>query len=371
MSQKTGNNIGVLRLLLASLVIIGHAPEMIDGGRQREPMTMIFHTISLGGFAVDGFFLLSGYLITKSMLSTKAVGPYMVRRVLRIWPGYLTAFLISVLCLCPLLGGAPWRHLGSTLASLAAMRAPPYYPGQLRGLPYPALNGSMWTIAYEFRCYVMVALMFALGLLRWRWLCLGLAVLLMACSVAASLPGVAGRLNGFHPLHLDFVLGDVTQTIHLTAVFLAGMCFYLFWDRISVWLSGWAVAGCALATALLLFVPSLAEAGLSTFGAVVLFWVAFTARLGVFQRINDRWDISYGTYLYGWPVAITILYVYRDIGPAGLAAVSLLLSWACGAASWWGLEKWAKGLFPSRRSQHEAADQGGASQLASAAAPTR
>jgi peptidoglycan/LPS O-acetylase OafA/YrhL len=369
MRQAQGNNIGLLRLVLASLVIISHAPQMIDGDARREPMTMIVHTTaSFGGLAVEGFFLLSGYLITKSMLSTGAVGPYMVRRVLRIWPAYLAAFLISVFCLSPLLGGAPWRHLGRTFAALAVMRAPPTYPGLLKGLPYPVLNGSMWTIAYEFRCYVMVALMFMLGLLRRKWLCLGLAVLLIAGMIAETVPSVAQRLYTILPFHLTFVLGDAWQTIRLTAAFAVGMCAYLFWDRVSGWLNGWTVAACAVAMVLLLFVQPLAEAGMITFGAVVLFWLAMVARLGVLQRINDRWDISYGVYLYGWPVATTILYFHRDIGPATLAVTALLVSGACGAASWWGLERWAKNLFPSQHARREVTSAGAAAQPASAAA---
>jgi peptidoglycan/LPS O-acetylase OafA/YrhL len=82
----------------------------------------------------------------------------------------------------------------------------------------------------------------------------------------------------------------------------------------------------------------LAEAALTTFGAVTLFWLAFKADLGPLQRINDQWDISYGLYLYGWPAATLILWLNPAISPWSLAAMALPLAALCGAISWWGLE---------------------------------
>jgi uncharacterized membrane protein len=44
-----------------------------------------------------------------------------------------------------------------------------------------------------------------------------------------------------------------------------------------------------------------------TFGAIALYWLAFRARLGRIQRVNNRVDISYGTYLYSWPVQLALV----------------------------------------------------------------
>jgi peptidoglycan/LPS O-acetylase OafA/YrhL len=98
----------------------------------------------------------------------------------------------------------------------------------------------------------------------------------------------------------------------------------------------------------LLFAPHLAEMAVTTLGAGALFWLAFKARLGRLQTINDHWDISYGVYLYGWPIAALALWLDRGISPWLLAATTLPLAMLSGAASWWLLERWTKDLLPSR-----------------------
>ena len=85
--NEARNNFGAIRLALAFLVILSHSSEMIDGNRSRELLTQVFGTISFGELAVDCFFIISGYLITKSYLSSTSALEYLVKRVLRIYPG--------------------------------------------------------------------------------------------------------------------------------------------------------------------------------------------------------------------------------------------------------------------------------------------
>ena len=100
--QNKQNNFGFLRLLLATLVIVAHSAEILDQNRNREILTNIFGTITFGELAIDGFFLISGYLILNSFLSSSTLKSYLLKRVLRIYPGFIVASLFCIFVLIPL-----------------------------------------------------------------------------------------------------------------------------------------------------------------------------------------------------------------------------------------------------------------------------
>lgn len=96
------NNFNFLRLLFASLVIVSHAPELRDGNRSREILTRIFGSISFGELAVDGFFLLSGYLIVQSWHHGPELGSFFSKRIRRIYPAFIIASLFCIAVVVPL-----------------------------------------------------------------------------------------------------------------------------------------------------------------------------------------------------------------------------------------------------------------------------
>jgi peptidoglycan/LPS O-acetylase OafA/YrhL len=344
------NNVGLLRLILASAVIFGHCPEMLNGNRSREPLTVIFHTLSLGEVAVDGFFLLSGYLITKSMTQTDSALPYLERRVLRIYPAFVVAYVLAVFVLGPLAGANVMQHAPHAIANIALLREPLIYPGSFRGLATNALNGSMWSIRIEFECYLLILLLWSLGILRRRLIVLTLALALVVASVWLRSPYGVGAQTRLNDIHLVYrALGHPFSLVRLSGVFLVGACFYLFRtilvDRVGAVLSVF----CGLIAVVALYRdPIFAEAGLITFGAVFLFWLGFKAKLGPLQAINDKWDISYGVYLYGWPAAMILLYFAHVRTPLLLSFGALVFSCLLAAASWWGLESRVKDLVRSK-----------------------
>lgn len=330
MADRKPNNFGFLRLLLAALVILSHSPELIDGNRSRELLTRVFGTLSFGEFAVDGFFLISGYLILKSWVCSRSSFEYLCKRVLRIYPGFIVAFVVS-LCIGALAGGTNGKGAVAVIRKVACagrLGVPSLY-GAFKGLPYPMINGAMWTIAYEFRCYLLVMLLGALGVFRARRIYLALtAVLLIGLF----------RHSGFQlPPMVEFVAGNAQASIRFVSIFCCGGAFYLFRERISYTWTGAVMAVAALIP--LMFVHRFAETAWVILGGYLLFWFAFEIKSARLSRIGGELDLSYGLYLYAWPIQSLLIWYYRNISPWTLFAISLAVSGLCAYASWTLIEK--------------------------------
>ncbi len=333
------NNLNFLRLVLATLVILSHSPEIIDGNRHREILTRIFHTLSFGELAVDGFFILSGYLIVQSWLRSKGWTDYLKKRAFRIYPGFLVAYLFSVLVVGAL--GATnvpeyFRQIDwfNNLGCLLTLNPPPHTNGTFTGLAYPYVNGALWTILYEFGCYLVVMALGLTGVLRQRGLVAGLFALLLLLHLYISRHGFAASV----PIPY---LGSVTEWPRFLTYFLAGSCCYLYRDKIS-YQPRWA------AIALIVLIPAMFKhlsvtVCLPTLGAYLLFYLGFmpAERLA---RIGTKVDLSYGLYLYAWPVQMLLVWYFRHIDPWSM----FLLAWgiANGLAwlSWTFVEKRALAL---------------------------
>jgi peptidoglycan/LPS O-acetylase OafA/YrhL len=333
------NAFGFLRLILASLVIVSHTPELADGDRHRELLTNWFGSISFGEMAVDGFFIISGFLITASYLSSHSPLSYLKKRVARIYPGFLVASLICVAVVGPLAGGSPAFGLDRAVAGTlirAAILCPPALSGAFLGSYQPLINGAAWTIQYEFTCYLIVLAIGAVGGFKtWKLVALAAIVLLLS---AAFLPvQVADKINSL-PLRTFILQGDAAHTLpRLIGCFLVGSAFFLVQDKIPL-RAGWVIAALA-ATLLFLLNAHFATLGFALFGSYVLFSVAALGRGTILSRINNRDDISYGLYLYAWPIEKLLLWWRVTDNLVILGLITLVLAAAAGAASWYLVEK--------------------------------
>lgn len=338
LSPDRKNNFGVLRLLFANLVVYYHSYFLIDGDAHRDIFYKVSGTMPVGTLAVAGFFLISGYLVVKSYTNSSSVKDYLVKRLLRIWPGYAVAFLISLLVVAPL-GGANLAdiNLPRNVACFLTFQAP-CVDGVFHGLAQEKVNGSMWTISYEMRCYILVILLGACGFLHDRR---KLLVLTVCLGLAVFLP-----LNTKLPF--SRVFGTLSADVLLIGLFCAGGVFYLYRDRIRFRFPHAVIA--LLIWLALQFNVATAEVALMTAGAYILFYVATRKGDNVIGRFTDKTDLSYGIYLYSYPIQQLILWWDRDVGIYKLLGISMATAWILGAVSWYVVERPALRLKP--RSEH-------------------
>jgi peptidoglycan/LPS O-acetylase OafA/YrhL len=326
MNETHSNNFGALRLLFAVMVIFSHSGALISNNEFK-----IFGHETFGSIAVDGFFLISGYLITKSWQSAPAPSTYVISRILRIYPGYVVAFLLCMF-LAPFVGGSGTSVI-QTIKSLILLE-PPFAPGVFQGSSYPSLNGSMWTIAYEFRCYVLVAAIGFIGAFGRREIIVAAALLALCVSATRiELPPVG---------KLAYVIGDPEKSLRLTGVFLCGSAYYLFGDRI---VYGWRMAALAFAMMVAgMTSQALATPAVAVFGGYVLFWFAFAVPAPILAKIGAKTDLSYGIYLYAWPIQNLIVWFDPVISPMTLSILATVAAALVALASWRFVEKPAMSL---------------------------
>jgi peptidoglycan/LPS O-acetylase OafA/YrhL len=322
------NNFNLIRLILASLVILAHSPELIDGDKHRELASRFFGSgLSFGDLAVDGFFFLSGYLIAMSWAREPSLWPYLFKRARRIYPGFIVACLVSCLCIAPL-GTNPnyWRdfQVGAFLKGVLTLGLP-NVPVPFVGMHMEEINGSLWTIRYEFACYLMLAVLGMAGLLGRRRAVLALAIAALGWEIAQSsrwIPSLGER--GISSV-------DVYWFPRLASFYLAGVTFYLFRDRIRFTRVG------VLASVVILLVAMFryksAALALPWLGGYLLLAAGFSAPVPGTEIIR-REDVSYGTYLYAWPIQELFIMQWRTINPWLLCAITVPLAMAAGWISW-------------------------------------
>lgn len=334
--ERTGraNNIGALRLLFAALVVLGHAPDLSFGGTpSHEILMQVFGTLSFGGLAVQGFFLVSGYLVTKSLLTTRSLPDYLAKRVLRIFPGFAIASLVCILVVAPLAGGDLGAVSPRSVIASILLLLPPEVPGAFAGLPFPVLNGAMWTIPCEFGCYLLLAALWGLRVLRNRrrflLLLASLGILLVMRWVLFPNPPFSLGVTAF------------AEAVRLPFVFLCGAGFYLFRDRITLSAHGAGIAGLILLP--LMFSRTLAEPAFTVFGGYLIFWFAFSVKPMRLSLLTNRIDPSYGLYLYAFPVQNLLVMALPGTSPWLLALGTLVVAGSLGVLSWILVERPALG----------------------------
>lgn len=325
------NSLNAIRLALALLVIVSHTWPI--GGYGREPH---IGDQTLGNWAVAGFFAISGYLITGSRLHSRGFVDYLWRRVLRIYPAFLVVLLVVAFAFAPAVaaatGDGPWTLTNAfqyVVKNLALDIRQYGIPDTLNTVPFPRTwNGSLWTLFYEFLCYLAVGV--AASLLPRKTL--------SWCATAALLAG--GVLTFAITSGVLTMPTTVELFVRLLAFFAGGMLLYLLADRVP--LNGWV----ALGAFLILAVASAVGVSRSIAGLPVAYLMLYLGSKLPLNRIGSRNDISYGVYIYAFPVQQVLTYVFVDraIDPLSFAVLSAIATLPFAWASWLLVEKPAMSL---------------------------
>ena len=163
---RQANNFDLLRILFAWFVIVSHS-YVLNGDGATDPLFEITQQTFLFSFiGVKGFFIISGYLIFKSMVVSTSIFEYLVKRVLRIFPALAVVLLVTLAAVYFIYPSniPPFftnkEVYAYFLGNVILFKPHFFISGIFSGLPSSAINGSLWTIEYEFFFYVFILLFF-------------------------------------------------------------------------------------------------------------------------------------------------------------------------------------------------------------------
>jgi peptidoglycan/LPS O-acetylase OafA/YrhL len=318
------NAFAFLRMCLATAVIFSHC--FILGGFGGDPLAQATNgRVTIGLAAVAMFFVLSGFLITRSALDSPSIGRFLWHRFLRIFPGYWVALTVCAFVFAPIFAGieygaflrvfsAPWDRpqaywLGNALmfhanfSSISSIMT--IHPASIAHLlghnPSPwVINGSLWSLPYECACYAAVAALTLTRLLRrHRTLVLILFVSLIGLHEFDCL--APREFNDWFPCR------GFGVSVMLGLYFASGGTAFLFREKIPF-------SAALFVSCLIALVVSLLCGAFVMVAPLVLpyafLWLALALPI---TRFDAKGDFSYGTYIYAFPVqqALALLHIQR------------------------------------------------------------
>ena len=314
------NSFGLLRLILAISVLFQHS--LVLSGFDQLSYFGYFGQVDFGSTGVWGFFAVSGFLLAGSAQRLGNL-EFFTHRLFRLLPGLWFALIISAFALVPLasffsktksefsfLGGSD-SSLSYVLLNLGLVVLQDSIGNVFGNNPFPlAVNGSLWTLAPEFICYV--GLLVLAGITRRK--ALPQKVTLLAVVVTASIAWWLTDNSGnqivnmiVHPalgLGIAFATGSLFAFIVKEHPYRPSPLLTL--PLLGVWLF-LGVSGPLAIISLALIVVAL---GLSLTNSLA-------------SNIGRKTDISYGIYLFHFPVIQAII-LCAAINWTPLASLTLL-----------------------------------------------
>jgi len=313
-----GNNFNALRLLFALMVVAYHAAVLpgIDAWKQAEAPLSLAAEIG-----VQGFFVLSGYLVFGSLVRSNSLRLYAEKRARRLYPAYavvVIACALGALVFSPEaranLGGV-FHYIIGNISFLNFLQ--PSLPGVFEMNRFTEVNGALWTLKIEVMFYLILpALAWMLRVAgRYRW------ALVVLIYVGAEVWRIgleqAGRADPSSPF-----LELSRQLPGQLGFFITGIAFALL-NLTGRNLDRAGLAGAVL-LALSLFLPLAEPLRALGLGAVAVWAATGAARIPDAAKFGD---LSYGVYIVHFPIIQTVaaLGLYTAMPWGGLAATAVLV----------------------------------------------
>jgi peptidoglycan/LPS O-acetylase OafA/YrhL len=333
-SGRTQNNFDLLRLIAAALVLISHAYEIRGIGGEEPLIKISSGHYSLSGIGLLIFFTISGYLVSKSLDETPSVKIFLFKRFLRIWPALIINILFTVLIIALFFSGMKFsdflidpQTLKYLLVNATLVKSVLWLPGAFQGRP---VNISQWTIPVEVRLYIFLLVMYGIGIFRRKYL-----MLLVWSGCILILICIYHKFSFTNGVPKPFIWDS-----NLILFFLSGSVAYIFRQKIKFNRNSWLMLFVIWLVLIKLLPDYKFVFDIPFFTYSILF---IATGMYVFPFVNT--DLSYGIYLYGYPVQMGVQAILgNQLGLMPCLFLSAIITVLLAIASWNLVEKRAMSL---------------------------
>ncbi|MBP1000336.1 acyltransferase family protein [Serratia fonticola] len=330
--NRGNNNLDLIRILCAYFVIYSHAFVISPAIGENDilyKLTLLSY-VSFGGVAVKTFFLISGLLVTNSILSNGRILNYIGSRFFRVYPAYAVTIIITALLIGPWLSNLSFVDYFSSrdvwLYVLRTLKLDVQYtlPGVFENNNINAVNGSLWTIPMELKAYFYLLLIYLFSLVFGPYK-----------KIFIGLISLAILVEPFTPFKGILISKSNDPSIYLLYPFFSIGCLIAILKDKATTNSLLIISGLSL---LLFFTCN--DEKLKT----ALFYLFFTvsllyfASISLLQKLKIKHDISYGIYLWAFPTQQIVASIYSS-SPYMNILISILISSAIAYLSFRAIEK--------------------------------
>lgn len=333
------NNFNFIRFIAAIMVLYGHMGPIMG----LPQFVICGQAVSTLGVKI--FFIISGYLITKSYLNDNHFGRYMIRRCFRIFPGLIGVVCFVVFVLGPITTAMPlaqyFRDPGTKMYFRNILMFPVYtLPGVFTNYTYPnAINGSLWSLPVEFTLYLILPVVL-IAFRKMKNPKIGVLCVALLVSVADL-------------VHIIFSSGarcvvwgnNLPDWLALIPFFFIGS-FFSF-PEMKKYLNFQLGTAMMIGIALFSFSYEISEVLLLLVLPYFILSFALIDR-PIFGNWFSKCDFSYGLYLYGFIIQQLFYHQFQKCGcnPTmnQMMFICFIITLFCAVVSWYLIEKPAQKL---------------------------
>lgn len=310
------NNIDFVKYIAAVMVIIGHS-FVIASRNLHGCFSFLNSHIPFGAIGVAIFFFLSGFLVTRSMLHKKTAKKYFKVRVSRILPPLAIVILVTVFILGPCVTKLSLKKYLSNpgtykyLLNIILIRQH-FLPGVFEENPYPgAVNGSLWTLLFEFLCYIVTYVAYKLRLLRKGYVLIPIPLVIIGTIVLFVGASRYGISYGY--------LGAIVRPCICYYIGMILFFYYEYWISskmlfLSMVLSVIGLLMHSIYIFMIFIVP------------ILILNIGWGIPVSVNSKFADLGKYSYGIYLVAFPIQQLLVYIWGNMNPFINSVLTVILS---------------------------------------------